>query len=580
MSFAFYRNAVVALAMFAATASIVIAQEHDEHIQSNAGACGSFVMESPAEHASALENTRLKNPDLYARIKGKSYPRGLKRGLMYDEITFLVRNRVLNELEEVQGALVYTGPYSRVWVDVRDTNKSTHKPTSTIMQLLFKALDVAPQSTVHAPRSASQGILKNDIDVFGNIPLRWIDEDRTDFLLLDIPDKDPRQGNVLGYFQPLDQLDANESNKRNLLYIDSKEGFAKARDLFAIIAHEFQHLIHYGRHERTSSDQVFNEGLSEVASILNGYLFRDNRSYLANTDVGLFEWDYDSLGAQLTDYAMAMTFVHYLSEHYGEQLLYELVGAADSNMTRLDNALRAYGLPANYNHKEVLKGYAVANWVQSSSNFAYNYKIKLQGGAAKPHEQHTGTTFPASKSRSLQPYGTYYVHHINPGPMKWRFSGSPDIRVMMIGMRAKDTTITELMANTEYTLPIWGFGANYTRLAFAIINTGSAVRDANWTASALPSGVEGPVGDAAQLAIEGIAVYKDGNASIEFTLPVSGVARIDLFDMRGAIVRNVIDDLRQAGSQRDPLDLSGLASGTYVARLVHNGKVASQKGKA
>ncbi|MBC8145523.1 MAG: T9SS type A sorting domain-containing protein [bacterium] len=144
-------------------------------------------------------------------------------------------------------------------------------------------------------------------------------------------------------------------------------------------------------------------------------------------------------------------------------------------------------------------------------------------------------------------------------------------------MRANDTTITELMANTEYTLPIWGFGANYTRLAFAIINTGSAVRDANWTASALPSGVEGPMGGAAQLAIEGVSMYKDGNASIAYTLPASGVARVDLFDMRGAMVRNVVDDLRQAGSQRDPLDLSGLASGTYVARLVHNGHVASQK---
>jgi hypothetical protein len=134
------------------------------------------------------------------------------------------------------------------------------------MRTLFRALDTSLTQTNTTPRNANQGILKNDIDVFGQIPEEYSVENKTDFLMIDIPDPVANQ-NVLGYFSPTDQTDGPSSNRMNLLYVDSREGLQRMQTLLGIIAHEFQHLIHFGRHPRTGGDEfnrdvVLNEGMS------------------------------------------------------------------------------------------------------------------------------------------------------------------------------------------------------------------------------------------------------------------------------------------------------------------------------
>ena len=570
-----------AFLLMTATASAQAPSHDHDHEPGRPVVCGTHAMQADYDREELLENTRRANPGLYARIMSKSAAgRGIMASSQYLEYNFLVRNRVTNQLEDIQGALVYEGPYSRVWVDVRDTGKASHKPTSQTMRTLFKALDSAVVQTNTTPRNRNQGILKNDIDVFGEIPERYRVENKTDFLLLDIKDAVAGQ-NVLGYFSPTDQSEDDESNRMNLLYIDSKEGFNQLQTLLAIIAHEFQHLIHFGRHPRSGGDAiardvVINEGMSEVASILNGYHFRSNAQYLANTNISFFEWHYSEATAQEIDYQRAMTFAHYLSEQYGERFLYELVGSPKDNMERVTDALQRYGMPEGYDYREVLKGFAVANYLQSSSNPAFRYNFKLKGGAARPHKTSTGSGFPADGNAAVQAYGTYYLQYTNPGPMRIRFTASNDIRIMMIGVRSGDTTVVELPTETDHTLPIWAGGA-YSKVAFAIINTAGGVREANWTATALTSAVDDETGAGARLAFDGVAANGDGSSTLIYSVPASAPVRIELYNARGERVRTVVDgDARSAGTHREAVDMTGLPSGTYVARLVQNGGVASQ----
>lgn len=576
MSFVSYRITAIAGALVLLTATAATAQQsHAEH--AGHAACGTRTMESSLDRAALLENTRLNNPELYERVTSRSRERSALLSSSSLEYSFLVRNRVTNQLEDINGVLVYDGIRARVWVDVRDTAKASLKPTSTQMRTLFKALDTAVERTNVTPRDRMKGILENDIDVFGDIPRQYNVENKTDFLLLDIKDAVAGQ-NVLGYFSPTDQSEGNESNRMNLLYIDSKEGFAQMQTLLAIIAHEFQHLIHYGRHPRTGGDDVardvaLNEGMSEVASILNGYHFRSNGQYLSNTNISFFDWHYNEATAQEIDYQRSMTFAHYLSEHYGERFLYELVGSPLDNMARVSDALVRYGFPSSYDYREVLKGYAVANYLQSSSNPSFNYTYKLKGGAARPHESYTGAGFPATGTAVVQPYGTYYVQYTTPGPMSFRFSGSGDIRVMLMGMRPTDTAVVELQPETDYSLPLWAGGA-YSRMAIAVINTAGGVREATWTAQALTSGLAGETGASGRLAVE--ATIANGTAVLAYSLPGGGPLRIDLYDLRGELVRSVIaGEMRSAGAHREMIPLEGLASGSYLVRLLHNGAAAT-----
>lgn len=581
MSLASYRIALLGGAFLLAAATGLMAQErHDGHDHPAGVACGTTAMSS-YDRAATLENTRRANPALFERITSGKRDRGARLMDEYLIFTFLVRNRVTNELEEIQGALVYDGLFSRVWVDCRDTGKSTHKPTSSKMRKLFKALDTAivDNDAGLTPRNANQGILQNDIEVFGQIPQTYQLENKTDFLLLDIKDEIEGQ-NVLGYFSPSDQTEGAESNRMNLLYIDSKEGFAGTRmtKLLAIIAHEFQHLIHYGRHntlggDPVARDVVFNEGMSEVASILNGYHFRSNAGYLQNTNIDLFEWHYSDGTLQENDYQRAMTFMHYLSEQFGEGFLYEFVGSPEKNMDRLNDALRRNGRPDGFDHREVLKGYAVANALRSHTNPAYSYRDRLSSSIAKPQESFSGTAFEPSMTRAVEGYGTYYMQFNNPGGLRVRFSGSQDIRVMMIGIRPGDTVIQEMQLDTEYSLP--NTGEVFPRIIFAIVNTGAGVREATVAASGFVSGVEHADGTTGRLAIAMVSDDGDGSASVAYALPASGPVRLELFSMRGELVRTIVDEPRDAGSHHAVVDLGGLASGSYMVRLVQNGAVAS-----
>jgi hypothetical protein len=575
MSLATYRCTLLAGVVILLGSTAVTAQHpHTDH-QASPVACGMHAMESH-DRATLLENTRRTNPALYDRLMSRSRDARLMNAGSGLEWTFLVRNRVTNILEEITATLVYDGIYSRVWVDNRDTGKPSLRPTSNTMRTLFKALDTNVVQTRNTPRNATQGILKNDIDVFGQIPQTYQVENKTDFLLLDIKDPDPLRENVLGYFSPNDQTETAESNKMNLLYIDSKEGFTNMQGLLGTIAHEFQHLIHYGRHSRggdvVQRDVMINEGMSEVASIINGYFSRGNSGFLQNTNIDMLAWNYDNV---LVEYEKAMTFVHYLSEHFGERLLYDIVGSPLTNMARIDDALRKYGMPEGFDYREILKGFAVANFVQKSSNPSFNYIYRLGTGYAKAHLSHTGPGFPTSGSASVNTFGTYYVQYLEPGPMQFRFGGSGDMRAMLIGMRNTDTTIVELQANTDYTLPIWA-GGPYRRMAIAFVNTGGGLREVNWTAQPLTSAADLETGAMGRLAVQGAIDHGDGTMTLAYSLPVGGPVRLELYRITGELVATLIDgDVRAAGTNRESVELGPLANGTYVARLAQGSAATS-----
>ncbi|MFO7607810.1 MAG: FlgD immunoglobulin-like domain containing protein, partial [Candidatus Krumholzibacteriia bacterium] len=69
---------------------------------------------------------------------------------------------------------------------------------------------------------------------------------------------------------------------------------------------------------------------------------------------------------------------------------------------------------------------------------------------------------------------------------------------------------------------------------------------------------------------------------IAFTLPRDGAVRLQVFDLKGRVVRTLVDGPRTAGRHQvrwDGLDQGGsaAASGTYLYRLVAGGEVSSRK---
>ncbi|MEP7219757.1 MAG: hypothetical protein ABI876_12625, partial [Bacteroidota bacterium] len=301
-----------------------------------------------------------------------------------DEYPFFVRDRNTNQYATVNATLMYDGRYAQIWVDNVDTVRVKKATIAT----LGKALD---SSTAASSRNPSQGIIQNDIDVFGNYRDQFSQDGKIWFLMTDIKDGFSGGAFVAGFFSPWDQTSQPGSNQLNMLYIDSHEGLgsqspSNLRDLMNTLAHEFQHLIHY--YTNNQSEVFFNEGCSETASIINGYANRDNSGYLANTNVSLFRWTYEDATGNLilADYARAMNFVYYLYDQYGEGFLHAFNQTRSTGMKRIDDALNVIGVPPSW--QEILKGFAVANYsIKNVDYFRYRYNKPITTGSPKADTQ-------------------------------------------------------------------------------------------------------------------------------------------------------------------------------------------------
>ena len=113
-------------------------------------------------------------------------------------------------------------------------------------------------------------------------------------LLLDIKDSyhlNPLSGYVAGYFWSRDFYDMNNSNNRDMIYIDTNPGFTTPehrQTAYSTLAHEMQHLMNFitSRLIRSNSlmDTWIDEGLSSAAEWLYAGKHIDSRIDWYNDD--------------------------------------------------------------------------------------------------------------------------------------------------------------------------------------------------------------------------------------------------------------------------------------------------------
>lgn len=554
--------------------------QQDEHVPPIGGAlrgvCGTELFNDGKE-AEALAATARTNPALYQRIMDREkHPDRYSPKRVADDIfnVFLVRNRKTGAYDEITAALVYLGKRARIWVDTTDRKRIK---TATVAALA-KGLDSV---TVAASRNPAKSIIENDEEVFGKAPANNFDPDSpevTDFLLTDI--KDQLTGAfVAGFFSPWDQTTNPGSNKMNLLYIDSREGLGTQNssaiyEVLNTMAHEFQHLIHYNTNN--ASNVVFNEGCSEVASILNGYQNRQNTGYLLNTNVPMFKWNYDDGTLILRDYERAMTFVHYMHEQCGEQFITALTHTKTDNMDRVADALRQIGDSRKW--EDLFCSWVAANY---AGNFTQPYGYRDRLSTATPTSHGTfNAPFEPTGSIIVQQHAAAYLVYNNPGAVKVKFNASQPMKVMAmlyssVGGSTKLVEIWQLDNNMEYTI---GTYAKYNKIVFGVANLAFNAQTVKWDISSVTLGADEENSVSGGLSISAVTPNPtNGPAAIRFTVPVSGTVSAALYDMRGALVRTIAEgESFTAGEHELNVATDGLAAGTYIVRLVQGPRMANR----
>lgn len=191
------------------------------------------------------------------------------------------------------------------------------------------------------PKSAIDGVLaafENNIvpieHVWFTTPTDIDRNGRVILLLLDIQDgyrEGSSTGYIAGYFDPLNHyseasvnaLNRNyHSNQAEMLYLDTYPADVTRTAFFATLAHEYQHLLQFGKYYRGDQDDIeptwVDEGLSEVASDLTGFGPQTSRANTFRsaliTSTSLVR-ETEQFG--LENYATTYIYFRYLADVYG-----------------------------------------------------------------------------------------------------------------------------------------------------------------------------------------------------------------------------------------------------------------------
>ena len=272
--------------------------------------------------------------------------------------------------EEIVAELLAKGDYTAIWAD---TSKISGSPNIS-KSLADQYIKLLEESTPLGSRDTTKGVYELELEYFGSPPNK--DGDGiVDFLFADI------FSGAGGYFYSLDQTNGTGSNRRDIVYIDT---YASISYTEGTISHELQHLIHYNYDPYETIH--FNEGLSEMATIICGGAYISHAHYLSKADqIG---WTWESSAAH---YAMSSLFVLYFVEQLGDKSIKDFINLSAGGNPK--QGWQAFDqLLSNYNtemdHKDWLLNWFTANYYNNINVFpalGYNLWMPMRASATTKH---------------------------------------------------------------------------------------------------------------------------------------------------------------------------------------------------
>jgi len=243
--------------------------------------------------------------------------------------------------------------------------------------------------------------------------------------------------NLAGYYSSADEFHplAHEySNAHETFVLNADNvGFGETYT-YGVLAHEFQHMIHWYRDRNESS--WLNEGFSELASFLNGYDAGGfDYLYTSNPDLQLNDWPNDPSKTS-PHYGSSFMFVTYFLDRFGDTSTQALVAHPDNGMTSVDAVL------LELNAQDALTGELIqaddlfSDWVVA--NFLHDPQV-ADGRYAYHNNDNVPSTIETETidrcagdplTRDVHQYGVDYIRITCPGEHTIHFEGSIQVAIV------------------------------------------------------------------------------------------------------------------------------------------------------
>jgi|AP95_1055475.scaffolds.fasta_scaffold07662_2 hypothetical protein len=288
------------------------------------------------------------------------------------------------------------------------------------------------------PADPDRGIFDLSIEAFGEPP--DVDGYEQIFLLLfDIPDS-----RVVGFFDPGVSTHDVPELRRDVVYLDESSVRRSSYLARGTLAHEFQHLIHWG-HDQDESSWV-DEGLAGYAEELAGFPEADPAAvpdFLERpwrTGLGLGKWEDTTY-----NYGSTFLFMSFLAERYGLDLVRQVVSEPRNGRDGIDAAFARLSLDGGF--VEAWQRWVVANYAVDNEVLAY---AALRGHRATAFVIGT-LPLPPVNAEVASRWGTTYIVFRTPGNIQIDFDGEEVSRfsVWSYAMRAGGGELEQVKLDGE-----------------------------------------------------------------------------------------------------------------------------------
>ncbi|MBN1889956.1 MAG: immune inhibitor A [Thermoflexales bacterium] len=275
---------------------------------------------------------------------------------------------------------------------------------------------------------------------------------------------------VAGYYNSMDEFSRlvhEYSNEMEMFYINADGVDLDDPFYECVLAHEFQHMIHWSN-DRNESNWI-NEGFSELACLLNGLDAGGSEySFGARPDTQLNSWA-DETGDAGPNYGASYLFMAYFLDRFGEEATRALVAHQENSMASVDEVLKDLGTGLSFD--DVFADWVVANYLNdpTMADGRYGYLSLV------PPSFETDTTYrerdlPAEQQTTVSQYGTDYVVLRGKGDFQLDFAGASLVGLASISAHSgqylwwagrennSDTTLTrefDLSGLSKATLTFW-----------------------------------------------------------------------------------------------------------------------------
>ncbi len=211
---------------------------------------------------------------------------------------------------------------------------------------------------------------------------------------------------VSGYYSSSDEYSRAVtpfSNERELFYVNL-DNVRPGNDYYdGILAHEFQHMIHWNIDR--NEDTWVNEGLSELASYLNGYDVGGSQWAFQNKpDTQLTSWA-DTPDSAAPHYGASYLFMTYFLDRFGEDVLRRVVAHEANGLAGFDQVLAEEGLGLTI--EDVFADWLIANYLDASELTA-DGRYRYRDLSVEVSLDHTHVN-PDQRSATVHQYAADYI---------------------------------------------------------------------------------------------------------------------------------------------------------------------------